>query len=108
MTPLALLLTLTGALAIDGDTIRHGDLRIRLFGIDAPERSDMGGTASTLALQGLLDRGVTCQPVDVDRYGRTVAICTLDDGTDIACAMVAMGQARDWPRFSGGRYGECG
>ena len=103
MTPLALLLSL----AIDGDTFKIDGHRIRLFGIDAPERSEIGGTAATLALQGLLDRGVTCQAVDVDRYGRTVAICFLDDGTDIACALVAMGHADDWPRYSGGRYGGC-
>ena len=103
MTPLALLL----AVSIDGDTFKIDGHRIRLWGIDAPERSEIGGTAATLALQGLLDRGVTCQAVDVDRYGRTVAICMLDDGTDIACALVAMGHARDWPRYSKGRYEGC-
>ena len=104
MTPFALLL----AFAVDGDVIDIDGHRIRLFGIDAPERHDIGGTAATLALQGLLDRGFTCQPVDVDRYGRTVAICFLEDGTDLACALVAMGHAADWPRYSGGKYRECG
>jgi micrococcal nuclease len=103
MTLLALLM----ALAIDGDTFKADGQRIRLWGIDAPERSDIGGTAATIALQGLLDRGVTCQAVDTDRYGRTVAMCFLQDGTDIACALVAMGHAEDWPRYSGGRYGGC-
>lgn len=103
MTPLALLL----AVSIDGDTFKADGQRIRLWGIDAPERSEIGGTQATLALQGLLDRGFTCTLVDMDRYGRTVAICLLDDGTDIACALVAMGHARDWPRYSGGRYEGC-
>jgi micrococcal nuclease len=101
------LLALLFALAIDGDTFKADGKRIRLWGIDAPERSEIGGTAATIALQGLLDRGVTCQAVDTDRYGRTVAMCFLRDGTDIACALVAMGVAEDWPRYSGGRYEGC-
>lgn len=103
MNPLVLLL----ALAIDGDTFKIGSERIRLFGIDAPERRAAGGAAATRALQSLLDQGVICEAVDTDRYGRTVAMCFLEDGADIACALVAMGHAEDWPRYSGGRYAAC-
>lgn len=102
-----MILALLTAIAIDGDTLRIGDERIRLFGIDAPERSDPGGPAATSALQRLLDLGVTCEAVDTDRYGRTVAMCFTPDGGDVSCAMVAMGHARDWPRYSGGRYAGC-
>ncbi len=32
----------------------------------------------------------------------------LPDGRDVACVMVGLGHARDWPEFSGGRYAGCG
>ena len=92
----------------DGDTLRSGDTRIRLWGIDAPEAKRPGGFAATRHLERLTAGQVlTCMPVDTDRYGRTVARCALPDGTDIACAMVAAGRARDWPKYSGGYYSEC-
>lgn len=108
MTPLAILLTLIGAVALDGDTLKHDGQRYRIFGIDAPERAEMGGTQSTIALQGLIaGKALDCTVLDVDRYGRPVVICALPDGRDVACEMVAQGHARDWPRFSGGMYAEC-
>lgn len=108
MTPLALSLLLSGFIVTDGDTMRAGDLRIRIFGIDAPERSDPGGPAATEALRGLIEgRTLDCEEMDLDRYGRTVARCMLPDGRDLACALVAMGAARDWPKFSKGAYAGC-
>lgn len=108
MTPLALALALSGLLATDGDTMRAGDLRIRIWGIDAPERGEPGYRASTEALRSLITgRTLQCEAVDIDRYGRTVARCTLPDGRDLACALVAMGAADDWPRYSGGAYAGC-
>lgn len=103
------------ATAVDGDTLRLGDTRIRLFGIDAPEahqtcldasgRSWACGEAATAALRKMLADGpVTCEPKDTDRYGRTVAVCFDPDGRSLGSRMVALGFAVDWPEYSHGAY----
>lgn len=108
MNILAVLLTLTGAIAIDGDTLKLRGQSFRLWGIDAAERADPGGPAATQALRRLIDgQRLSCTVLDVDRYGRQVVQCLLPDGRDLACEMVAMGQARDWPKYSDGYYAGC-
>lgn len=105
----AALCLLIGATAIDGDTLRSKPgPNIRIWGIDAPERDDAAGPAATAAMVELIaGQELACTPVDQDRFGRTVARCELPDGRDLACEMVRLGQARDWPRFSGGAYAAC-
>lgn len=111
-------LILTGALFLcqlpattDGDTIRCDQgrgQRVRVFGIQAPERTDPGGPASTQAMRQLVTgHTLTCTIRGPDSYSRKVALCRLEDGTDIAAEMVRLGQAVDWPKFSGGRYGRA-
>ena len=74
------------ASVIDGDTIEIHGQRIRLFGIDAPEsascvcdRPGSRGVAASRRSFALADRighhVVSCQPRDLDRYGRVVAVC---------------------------------
>src|SRR5262245_5537450 len=85
----------------DGDTIRMGravviadgktrelaGVRIRFFGIDAPEKRQTCldakgsqwpcGDSATRALAGLVrGKEVTCQVQDIDRYKRLVAVCS--------------------------------
>ena len=109
MTPLALALFLTGLIATDGDTMRAGDVKIRLWGIDAPERGDPGYRASKDALRDLIEgQTLACDEMYLDRYGRTVARCTLPDGRDLACELVGQDAARDWPKYSKGFYEGCG
>lgn len=103
------------ATAVDGDSLRIGSTKIRLFGIDAPESRQSCyqpmnepwacGVASTAALKHMIERDpqVTCQAKTTDRYGRTVAVCHNAEG-DLAARMVAMGWAVDWPKYSGGAY----
>ena len=98
------------ASVIDGDTLDIHDTRIRLFGIDAPERQqtcfdEAGavwrcGQAAALALAGrIAGMPVTCTTRDIDRYGRIVAVCYADD-TDLNGWMVSQGHARAWARYS--------
>ena len=95
---------------VDGDTFRVDGLErsIRIWGLDAPERGDSGGSAATRALRGLIEgREVNCRIRDIDRYRRIVGQCFLPDGRDVAAAMIRKGAATEYCRFSKGHYGSC-
>ena len=95
---------------VDGDTfwISGQRTRIRVWGLDAPEIGDAGGSAATTRLANLISgRSVQCKMRDVDRYGRIVGQCWLPDGRDIAATMIARGTAPEYCRFSGNYYGTC-
>lgn len=104
------------ASVIDGDTIEIAGTRIRLSGIDAPESwqkcQDAAGApyscgqASAEALDAFLaaSRPTTCQPLSLDRYGRTVADCQRADGQSAQSFLVRGGWALDWPKYSHGAY----
>ena len=94
----------------DGDSIRIGNLRIRIHGIDAPERRQLCqsaqgeerhcGQASTHALAALVgQRTVRCLKRDVDRYGRLVAQC-FAGSTDLGAEQVRQGWAVAYRRYS--------
>lgn len=98
------------ASVIDGDTIEVHGQRIRLFGIDAPESSQLCvrptgdpwrcGQQASFALADRIGRAtVSCQPRDRDRYGRTVAIC-FKGNEDLNRWMVANGWAVAYRRYS--------
>jgi endonuclease YncB( thermonuclease family) len=100
---------------IDGDTIEIHGHRIRLWGIDAPESSQLcrnansdlyrcGADAANKLASFIEAKVVSCESVNQDRYGRIVARCSVN-GTDIAEWLVRLGLALDWPRYSHGRYG---
>lgn len=102
---LAAALICTNPGTVDGDTLRCQDgTRIRLWGIDAPERHDQAGPASTRALAAIVsNRTLTCQRKGRS-YERIVARCFVGR-TDVAGEMVRQGQAVDWPKYSHGFYG---
>lgn len=89
----------------DGDTLRCRDgTRVRIWGIQAPERHEPGGPAATLAMSRIVGReDLTCQRKGTS-YRRVVARCRLPSGQDVAAELVRQGHARDWPEFSGGTY----
>ena len=94
----------------DGDTFHLSGLdpAIRVWGLDAPERKQAGGSEATRSMRGLIT-GATldCQVRDIDRYQRIVAQCFLPDGRDIATEMIRMGVATEYCRYSGGYYRTC-
>ena len=93
---------------IDGDTLRAGDARLRLWGIDAPEAGDPGGARATSTIAAMIEgRALACRDMGLDQFGRVLVRCDLPDGRDLGCALVSAGAARDWPRYSGGRYATC-
>lgn len=99
-------LTLKGrAWVVDGDTIVIDKTHIRLAGIDAPELDHPYGQSSKWAMVKLCKgRNITAEIKPEMSYDRVVAVCRLDDGTDLAEALVRRGLALDWKTFSGGRY----
>jgi endonuclease YncB( thermonuclease family) len=95
---------------LDGDTftLSGESRRIRVWGLDAPERNHPGGSAATATLRNLISGKVLrCQLRDMDRYGRHVAQCFLPDGRDIAAEMIRAGVATEYCRYSRGYYGTC-
>ena len=103
---------------VDGDTLYVCNQtvceKVRLCGIDAPERADARGAASTATLKVIalnkelrcvrVGEGTVCdgrsKPTNRDRV---VAQCFLGK-QDLAATMVERGQACDWIKFSGGHY----
>jgi len=91
------------ARASDGDSLWVGRDRVRLLGLDAPELDqvcwrDDGtewpcGRDARAAMTRILAAGhVDCLPESEDRYGRTLARCSVD-GKDIAAEIVSQGLA---------------
>lgn len=108
LTLISTIILAAGIHVRDGDTLGRGPDRVRLWGIQAPELHKPGGHASRDHLRALIaGQPLACTMLYRDVYRRRVMRCDLPDGTDLACAMVAAGHARDWPRYSGGAYARC-
>lgn len=91
--------------AVDGDTLRCGNIaaRIRLIGIDAPEMAGRcrrgrvctpgDGAAARQRLEAIIGKGSgVVRAAGFDRYGRVLARVRFG-GVDASCAMVASGAA---------------
>lgn len=87
----------------DGDTVwvrpddappQRKPVKLRLVGIDAPERCQPWGAQATAALTArVLHRRVEVPTRGVDNHGRLLGGLFLDDGSDVAAWMVASGHA---------------
>ena len=95
---------------VDGDTIDVAGVRVRLHGIDAPERDQICTDAAGLAWEcGVWaheqvdarygGQQADCRMVDTDRYGRMVARCAVQ-GRDMGEALVAAGVATAYRAYS--------
>lgn len=94
----------------DGDTftLSGESRRIRVWGLDAPEWDQQGGSTATATLRSLISgKTLRCDIRDVDRYGRLVGQCFLPDGRDVAAEMIRSGAAIEFCRYSRGYYGTC-
>jgi endonuclease YncB( thermonuclease family) len=99
---------------IDYDKLEIHGTRIRLWGIDAPEATQLcrgddslqyrcGAKAATDLDAFVGRRPVSCIPISLDQYRRTVATCTVGEA-DLGEWLVRSGLALDWPQYSKGKY----
>jgi micrococcal nuclease len=86
----------------DGDTIRIGDERIRLIGVDTPETKDRRkpvqyfGKEATAFTQRVVEGKHVRLEYDQqrhDKYGRILAYVYLDDGTFVNAEIIKQGCA---------------
>ncbi len=99
----------------DGDTVvlvgrGTGRLKVRLYGIDAPETAkpekpgqNYSAQARRVLMYKLLGKEVAAEIQDRDQYGRAVAVLKRG-GRDINAEMVAEGHAWAYRRYLAGSY----
>lgn len=88
----------------DGDTLRVGQIKYRLWGVDAPELSERGGLDAKHALQEIIGADpVTCRKRGTS-YDRIVAVCSTHKHFDIGMELIRRGYALDCTKISKGRY----
>ena len=99
--------TLSGKVVkvVDGDTIDvlqdRTTVRIRLNGIDAPEKGQAyGNRAKQFVLDLAAQQTVTVEIKDIDRYGRSVGDVFLPDGRNLNREIVAAGYAWWYRKYS--------
>lgn len=89
----------------DGDTIDvlrdSRPVRVRLHGIDCPERGQaFGRQAGQYTSRLVFARTVTVHVRGMDRYGRFVADVLLPDGTSLNRELISAGLAWHYVRYS--------
>ena len=97
----------------DGDTFRVTDgrqeIKVRLCGVDSPEKDQALGIEARDHLRGLIARGkgqITLVETDTDRYGRTIAEAFIPTGNGdeeiyLNGQMVTDGMAYVYPQYVG-------
>jgi len=75
-------------------------MRIRLQGIDAPERTMAYSQISRRHLRELvINQVVTFDAERLDSFGRTVAVVRLQDGSDVCLAQITAGLAWHFKKY---------
>ena len=94
-------------MVLDGDTLKAGEREYRIFGIDAPEFSQVCsepsgqpwncGRAARARLGTLVAGGtLRCLRRARDRFGRIVATCSVGSVPDLGEVLVREGLAINW------------
>ena len=95
---------------VDGDTLHVGAVTVRLHGIDAPEIAQTcedaqgrnwpcGAFVRAEIARRFEGETATCQEIERDRYGRSVAKCFVD-GRDVGEMIVLEGWAEAYRAYS--------
>ena len=83
--------------------------RIRLWGVDAPEKGESGAEEARSALVSMADKKrISYIEVDRDRYHRIVARVFLKDGREVNRMLIDQAVVTEYCKYSKGFYGECG
>lgn len=83
----------------DGDTITlldsgGNEIKVRLYGIDAPESTQRYGESSRQALKNMIyGKDIKLTVINTDQYGRSVGILETEDGRNINKQMLMNGHA---------------
>ena len=86
---------------VDGDTVYLKDgTKVRLHGIDTPERDQPYGKQATHNLDKLIGRTVFVVERDTDRYGRLVGTLYTPEGVNVNLEMVCNGSAWWYSRYA--------
>jgi endonuclease YncB( thermonuclease family) len=86
---------------VDGDTVYMRDgTKVRLHGIDTPERDQPYGKQATRNLDKLIGGKVFVAEKDIDRYGRLVGVIYTPEGVNVNEAMVCGGHAWWYSRYA--------
>lgn len=89
----------------DGDTITiltedFSQIKVRLHGIDCPERKqDFGNKAKLFTSELAFGKVVTITDLDKDRYGRTIGIVGLPDGRILNRELLKAGLAWHYKKY---------
>ena len=90
---------------LDGDTIdvtsADYTVRVRLYGVDTPEKTQSGGPEAMAFTQRLVSGNpVNIVERDIDRYGRIVGMVTLADGRVLNQEILREGWGRWYSRYA--------
>ncbi len=88
----------------DGDTMtvlsENQQIRVRLHGIDCPEKKqDFGTKAKLFSSQLAFGKTVTVQVLNKDRYGRAIGLVILPDGKILNRELLKAGLAWHYRKF---------
>lgn len=89
----------------DGDTVTvltsgHRQIRVRLYGIDCPEKRQAYGNRARQAVVALVaGKTVQVRSMGADRYGRLLGLITGPDGGDVNRVLVQQGMAWVYTRY---------
>lgn len=89
----------------DGDTITalasgNRQAKIRLYGIDCPERKQaFGNRARQFTARMIAGQTVRVEVMDTDRYGRLVGIVYMENGLDLNSELLEAGLAWVYPQY---------
>lgn len=87
----------------DGDTftllVNKEQIRIRLHGIDCPEKSqDFGNVAKQFLSSLIFGKTVSVKEMDIDRYHRTIGMVTVN-GQNVNEELLRAGLARHYKHY---------
>lgn len=98
----------------DGDTFTainkdNLQLKIRVFGIDAPEKKQAFGNKSKEALSNLIfGKNIVIDVQSQDKYGRFIAYAFTPSGEDVSLLMLSQGMAWHYTEYDlSGEYADA-